>query len=90
MYLLSQKPPQGASEVGHRELLCGPRGGICEEQDRPDAGQSGTPSVEQRLKESKHIQEQACVCDDSPVPGWRSVQKGPFLLSTFGSSSLLD
>lgn len=40
----SPPSPQGAAEVGHRELLRGPGGGIREEQDRPDARQSGTPS----------------------------------------------
>lgn len=57
--------PQGAAEVGHRELLCRPGGGIREEQDRPDARQSGTPSGERHLKGRKHTHSATDAFDDS-------------------------
>lgn len=45
--------PQRLAEVGQRELVCVPRGGVHEERDRPDARQTRTPSVESPEGNSK-------------------------------------
>lgn len=58
------EPPQRLAEVGHREPVCVPRGGIYEERCCRDAKQTPTLSVEYPLKkrkqELKHFQAQTC------------------------------